>query len=124
MRKFLEILMASLLVCNTVFAAAYGADGIKYLGKKCYGIFFVDVWTFKDGRLPDLDFVAFCFDPITVAIALGAIFFIWKYINNKNKKPETINTKLSGKLKKLTKLYKDGTLSKEEFEKAKDKLLK
>ena len=124
MKKFLGILIPSLLVCNTVFAAEFGADGIKYLGEKCYGIFFVDVWTYTDGRLPDLDFVAFCFDPLTMAIALGAIFFIWKHINNKNKKPETINTELSGKLKKLTKLYKDGTLSKAEFEKAKDKLLK
>ena len=31
---------------------------------------------------------------------------------------------LSSKLKKLTKLYKDGTLTKDEFEKAKEKLLK
>ena len=123
MKKFLGILIPNLLVCNMVFAATYGS-GMKLAGKKCYGIFFVNVWTFTDGRLPDLDFVAFCFDPLTVAIALGAIFFIWKHINNKNKKPETINTELSGKVKKLTKLYKNGTLTKAEFEKAKDKLLK
>ena len=49
----------------------------------------------------------------------------------KNKKPkihkaeiEMGSDNLSSKLKKLTKLYKDGTLSKDEFEKAKDKLLK
>ena len=50
---------------------------------------------------------------------------------NKNKKPkihkaeiEMGSDNLSSKLKKLTKLYKSGTLSKDEFEKAKDKLLK
>ena len=54
----------------------------------------------------------------------------------KNKKPKIINTNikktnikmgsdnLSSKLKKLTKLYKSGTLSKAEFEKAKNNLLK
>ena len=49
----------------------------------------------------------------------------------KNKKPkihkaeiEMSRDNLSSKLKKLTKLYKDGTLTKDEFEKAKDKLLK
>jgi len=49
----------------------------------------------------------------------------------KNKKPkihkaeiEMSSDNLSSKLKKLTKLYKDGTLTKDEFEKAKDKLLK
>ena len=49
----------------------------------------------------------------------------------KNKKPkihkaeiEMSSDNLSSKLKKLTKLYKSGTLSKDEFEKAKDKLLK
>ena len=51
-----------------------------------------------------------------------------KYKNIKPKtntaKIEMGNDNLSSKLKKLTKLYKDGTLSKDEFEKAKDKLLK
>jgi len=49
----------------------------------------------------------------------------------KNKKPkihkaeiEMSSDNLSSKLKKLTKLYKNGTLSKAEFEKAKNKLLK
>ena len=49
----------------------------------------------------------------------------------KNKKPkihkaeiEMGSSNFTGKLKKLTKLYKDGTLTKDEFEKAKDKLLK
>ena len=49
----------------------------------------------------------------------------------KNKKPkihkaeiEMSSDNLSSKLKKLTKLYKSGTLTKDEFEKAKDKLLK
>ena len=49
----------------------------------------------------------------------------------KNKKPkihkaeiEMSSDNLSSKLKKLTKLYKSGTLSKAEFEKAKNKLLK
>ena len=49
----------------------------------------------------------------------------------KNKKPkihkaeiEMSSDNLSSKLKKLTKLYKSGTLSKDEFEKAKNKLLK
>ena len=49
----------------------------------------------------------------------------------KNKKPkihkaeiEMSSDNLSSKLKKLTKLYKSGTLSKAEFEKAKDNLLK
>ena len=49
----------------------------------------------------------------------------------KNKKPkihkaeiEMGSDNLSSKLKKLTKLYKSGTLSKAEFEKAKDNLLK
>ena len=52
-------------------------------------------------------------------------------IEYKNKKPkihkaeiEMGSDNLSSKLKKLTKLYKSGTLSKAEFEKAKDKLLK
>ena len=52
-------------------------------------------------------------------------------IEYKNKKPkihkaeiEMGSDNLSSKLKKLTKLYKDGTLTKDEFEKAKDKLLK
>ena len=51
--------------------------------------------------------------------------------NHKNIKPKTNTAKiemgsdnLSSKLKKLTKLYKDGTLTKDEFEKAKEKLLK
>ena len=51
--------------------------------------------------------------------------------NYKNIKPKTNTAKiemgsdnLSSKLKKLTKLYKDGTLTKDEFEKAKEKLLK
>ena len=49
----------------------------------------------------------------------------------KNKKPkihkaeiEMSSDSLSSKLKKLTKLYKDGTLTEDEFEKAKEKLLK
>ena len=49
----------------------------------------------------------------------------------KNIKPKTNTAKIemgssnfTGKLKKLTKLYKDGTLTKAEFEKAKEKLLK
>ena len=52
-------------------------------------------------------------------------------IEYKNKKPkihkaeiEMGSSNFTGKLKKLTKLYKDGTLTKDEFEKAKDKLLK
>ena len=51
--------------------------------------------------------------------------------NYKNIKPKTNTAKIemgssnfTGKLKKLTKLYKDGTLTKDEFEKAKDKMLK
>ena len=59
----------------------------------------------------------------------------WKKVY-KNKKPKIIKTNidktnikmssdnLSSKLKKLTKLYKGGTLSKAEFEKAKNNLLK
>ena len=49
----------------------------------------------------------------------------------KNIKPKTNAAKIemgssnfTGKLKKLAKLYKDGALTKDEFEKAKDKLLK
>ena len=45
-----------------------------------------------------------------------------KLINKTNIKMSSDN--LSSKLKKLTKLYKSGTLSKTEFEKAKEKLLK
>ena len=52
-------------------------------------------------------------------------------IEYKNKKPkihkaeiEMGSDNLSSKLKKLTKLYKDGTLTKDEFEKAKNTLLK
>ena len=51
--------------------------------------------------------------------------------NYKNIKPKTNKAEIemgssnfTGKLKKLTKLYKDGTLTKDEFEKAKDNLLK
>ena len=59
---------------------------------------------------------------------LKTVYWEAKY---KNKKPkihkaeiEMGSDNLSSKLKKLTKLYKDGTLTKDEFEKAKDKLLK
>ena len=52
-------------------------------------------------------------------------------VGYKNKKPkihkaeiEMGSSNFTGKLKKLTKLYKDGTLTKDEFEKAKDNLLK
>ena len=47
-----------------------------------------------------------------------------KLIGEMSLESESVNSNLSGKLKKLTKLYKDGTLTKAEFEKAKDKLLK
>ena len=47
-----------------------------------------------------------------------------KLIGEMSLESESVNSNLSGKLKKLTKLYKDGTLTKDEFEKAKDKLLK
>ena len=46
-----------------------------------------------------------------------------KLIGEMSLESESVNSNLSGKLKKLTKLYKDGTLTKAEFEKAKDKLL-
>ena len=46
-----------------------------------------------------------------------------KLIGEMSLESESVNSNLSGKLKKLTKLYKDGTLTKTEFEKAKDKLL-
>ena len=59
---------------------------------------------------------------------LKTVYWEAKY---KNKKPkihkaeiEMSSDNLSSKLKKLTKLYKSGTLSKDEFEKAKNKLLK
>ena len=59
---------------------------------------------------------------------LKTVYWEAKY---KNKKPkihkaeiEMGSSNFTGKLKKLTKLYKDGTLTKDEFEKAKDKLLK
>ena len=47
-----------------------------------------------------------------------------KLIGEMSLESESVNSNLSGKLKKLTKLYKDGTLTKAEFEKAKDNLLK
>ena len=47
-----------------------------------------------------------------------------KLIGEMSLESESVNSNLTGKLKKLTKLYKDGTLTKDEFEKAKDKLLK
>ena len=47
-----------------------------------------------------------------------------KLIGEMSLESESVNSNLTGKLKKLTKLYKDGTLTKAEFEKAKDKLLK
>ena len=47
-----------------------------------------------------------------------------KLIGEMSLESESVNSNLSGKLKKLTKLYKDGILTKAEFEKAKDKLLK
>ena len=46
-----------------------------------------------------------------------------KLIGEMSLESESVNSNLSGKLKKLTKLYKDGTLTKDEFEKAKNKLL-
>ena len=59
---------------------------------------------------------------------LKTVYWEAKY---KNKKPkihkaeiEMGSSNFTGKLKKLTKLYKDGTLSKAEFEKAKNNLLK
>ena len=59
---------------------------------------------------------------------LKTVYWEAKY---KNKKPkihkaeiEMGSSNFTGKLKKLTKLYKDGTLTKDEFEKAKDKMLK
>ena len=59
---------------------------------------------------------------------LKTVYWEAKY---KNKKPkihkaeiEMGSSNFTGKLKKLTKLYKDGTLTKDEFEKAKNKLLK
>ena len=52
----------------------------------------------------------------------------WDYVNNETSSKKTTSTKnnnnLSDELEKLKKLYKDGTLSKEEFTKAKAKLLK
>ena len=52
----------------------------------------------------------------------------WDYVNNETSSKKTTSTKnnnnLSDELEKLKKLYKDGTLSKEEFAKAKKKLLK
>ena len=47
-----------------------------------------------------------------------------KLIGEMSLESESVNSNLTGKLKKLTKLYKDGTLTKAEFEKAKDNLLK
>jgi len=51
----------------------------------------------------------------------------WELVNKKGSKKTTStknNNNLSDELEKLKKLYKDGTLSKEEFTKAKAKLLK
>ena len=51
----------------------------------------------------------------------------WEKENNKTSSKKTTSTKsnnLTGKLKELNKLYKDGALSKKEFTKAKNKLLK
>ena len=48
-----------------------------------------------------------------------AIYFVWKTIKKKPTK-----SKLADELRELKKLYKEGTLSKEEFTKAKNKLIK
>ena len=53
------------------------------------------------------------------AIIGWAIYFVWGAIKKKPSK-----SKLADELKELKKLYKEGTLSKEEFSKAKNKLLK
>jgi len=71
-----------------------------------------NIYAQEDMLMSDL---GWAMTPVTVP---WAIYFFWKAIKKKPTK-----SKLADELKELKKLYKEGTLSEEEFAKAKKKLI-